>query len=60
MYFLNRNKTRLFSKSMKLYKNYIADKLPDSLKMRCCNFPLLEEKCLEYNKIHSLKISELS
>ena len=27
-----------------------VDKLPKSVKDRCCNFPLLEEKCKEYNK----------
>ena len=25
--------------------------IPDNMKSRCCNFKLLEEKCLEYNKI---------
>ena len=30
---------------------YNSGKLPDNMKLRCCNFKLLEEKCLEYNKI---------
>ena len=32
------------------YGKYENDKLPDNVKNRCCNYPLLEEKCLEYNK----------
>ena len=38
------------NKSLKLYKSYNAGKLPDSIRKRCCNFKLLEEKCIEYNK----------
>ncbi len=33
---------------MKLYNN---GNLPQNIKARCCNFKLLEEKCIEYNKI---------
>ena len=32
----------------KLYSLYINNKLPESLKERCCNFKLLEEKSLDY------------
>ena len=34
----------------KLYSLYISGKLPESLKERCCNFSLLEEKSLNYHK----------
>ena len=34
----------------KLYSLYINNKLPESLKERCCNFSLLEEKSLDYHK----------
>ena len=34
----------------KLYSLYVNNKLPESLKERCCNFSLLEEKSLDYHK----------
>ena len=37
-------------KAQKLYDLYVNDKLPYVLKLRCCNFKLLEEKCRVYNK----------
>ena len=36
------------NKSFKLYQLYNDNKLPENIKSRCCNFKLLEEKCLEY------------
>ena len=33
-----------------LYEQYKKDKLPFHVKTRCCNYLVLEEKCLEYNK----------
>ncbi len=50
IYWLNRHHKKLYDKSRKLYYNYKEDKLPYNIKVRCCNFPLLEEKCHEYNK----------
>lgn len=50
IYWLNRNKEILFSKAHKLYIKYINNKLNLKIKERCCNFKLLEEKCIEYNK----------
>ena len=47
---LNRHSDRIYGKSQKLYDKYINGTLYKSLFERCCNFPLLEEKCLEYNK----------
>jgi len=47
---LNRNDEKLYGRSRKLYDKYISGKLHKSVMTRCCNFPLLEEKCLEYNK----------
>ena len=32
-----------------LYNLYKSDKLAKNVKDRCCDFPLLEEKCREYN-----------
>ena len=46
---LNRCKNKIYKKSQFLYNSYINDKVTASLKKRCCNFILLEEKCLEYN-----------
>ncbi len=47
---LNANYYQVKSKSFKLYQLYISDKLPQNIKSRCCNYQLLEEKCMEYNK----------
>lgn len=49
IYWLNRNDEKLYSKSRKLYNNYINGKLDKSTFERCCNFKLLELKCKEYN-----------
>lgn len=46
---LNANYNQLKSKSAKLYKFYAEDRLSKNIKERCCNFKLLEKKCLEYN-----------
>lgn len=50
LYWLNRNKERIYGRSKKLYDKYITDELEYNIKIRCCNFILLEEKCYEYNK----------
>lgn len=47
---LNANYHQVKNKSFKLYELYTKGKLPDNIKSRCCDFKLLEEKCLEYNK----------
>lgn len=50
LYWLNRNKERIYGRSKKLYDKYITDELEYNIKIRCCNFILLEKKCFEYNK----------
>lgn len=35
----------------KLYEKYLNGTLDKNIFERCCNFKLLEEKCLEYNNI---------
>ena len=47
---LTANKKVINTKSKLLYNLYKVDKLPKNVRDRCCNFPLLEEKCREYNK----------
>ena len=47
---LNANYNQVKNKSLKLYKLYNAEKLPQNIQDRCCDFKLLEEKCLEYKK----------
>ena len=47
---LNANYKQVKNKSFKLYELYNSGRLPDNIKDRCCNFKLLEEKCIEYNK----------
>lgn len=48
---LTTNKKEIITKSKLLYNLYKYNKLSDNVKKRCCNYPLLEEKCKEYNKI---------
>lgn len=47
---LNKNFIQIKNKSFKLYQLYNSGKLSNNLKSRCCDFKLLEEKCIEYNK----------
>ncbi len=47
---LNKHKDEIYKKSRLLYEQYKKDKLPFHVKTRCCNYLVLEEKCLEYNK----------
>ncbi len=47
---LNANYIQVKNKSLKLYQLYIIGKLSKNIKARCCNFKLLEEKCIEYNE----------
>lgn len=50
IFWLNRNLDKLYSKSKNLYDKYIAVTLNEKIAKRCCNFKLLEEKCIEYNQ----------
>ena len=47
---LTSNKKEIYTKSRLLYNLYKNNKLPNNVRNRCCNFPLLEEKCNEYNR----------
>ena len=51
----NFNKTKeplgkVRKKSKRLYNLYNNKKLNKTIFNRCCNFKLLEEKCMKYNK----------
>jgi len=46
---LNTNYNQVKNKSFKLYKLYNEERLPKSIRKRCCDFKLLEEKCMAYN-----------
>ena len=48
--FLNNNKKELYEKISWFIFLYQKGRLNDRLLSRCCNFKLLEEKCIEYNK----------
>ena len=50
IFWLNRNDEKLYDRSKKLYDKYMNGTLNKNIEKRCCNFKLLEEKCLEYNK----------
>lgn len=47
---LNENIEQIHNKSFNLYNKFINGKLHGTIKNRCCNFMLLEEKCKEYNQ----------
>ena len=47
---LTLNKKEVITKSKLLYNLYKNKKLPNNVKLRCCNFVLLEEKCKYYDK----------
>ena len=49
------NKKEVYTKSKLLYNLYKYNKLPKNVKDRCCNYPLLEEKCIEYNNKNILQ-----
>ena len=48
--YLTRNQEDVFKLSKRLYLSYIKERLSTNVIKRCCNFPSLEEKCIEYNK----------
>ncbi len=50
IFWLNRNNVKLYTKSLDLYKRYIEGRLEEPILKRCCNFKLLEEKCLKYEE----------
>lgn len=50
---LNEHYQQVKNKSFKLYQMYNSEKILENIKARCCNFKLLEEKCLEYNDSYS-------
>lgn len=47
---LNEHNLQVRKKSKRLYDLYISKRLNMVIFNRCCNFKLLEEKCIEYNK----------
>lgn len=52
--FLNNHKRALLTKVKQFQNVYRKGLLPDSIKERCCDFNLLEEKCIAYMKAHDL------
>jgi len=50
MRYLNRNYENICQIAYNLYKAYITKTISKKVKKRCCNFPLLEEKGLQYQK----------
>lgn len=53
---LNKNRKKIYDMSFNLYSHYKSKILPKRVRERCCNFPLLEEKCVEYSKLGKRKI----
>ena len=51
LYWLNRNIDLIYMHSKFLYDSYINKTVPKYITKRCCNFKLLEEKCIEYNTV---------
>ncbi len=56
---LQRNKVRITNKARNLYFLITQTKVEESLKNRCCNFKLLEEKCDEYMRMHYIAEEEI-
>lgn len=54
LYWCNFNRINIKEKFEKLYNLFMENKLSENIKDRCCNFKLLEEKCLEYAEISKL------
>lgn len=50
IFWLNRNSEKIYGRSKKLYDKYIEGTLNRNIADRCCNFKLLEQKCVEFNK----------
>ena len=48
---LNENYIQVKNKSFKLYNLYNTNRLSKNIMDRCCNFKLLEKKCIEYNNM---------
>ncbi len=46
------NKLQIISKAKNLHNSYIKGKLPINIINSCCDFYLLEIKCIEYNKLN--------
>ena len=53
--YLNTIYFEVLYKSNRLYDLYVNNHLSKNIKDRCCNFPLLEEKCNEYNNSRELQ-----
>ena len=47
---LSKNYTQVRNISSKLYNLYLKNRLASNIRDRCCNFKLLEKKCIEFNK----------
>ena len=56
--FFSKNEKKIKKKAEKLYSLYKNGYLNENLKFRCCNFPLLEKKCAEWEKNHKTKTVE--
>jgi protein AbiQ len=56
--FFRKNEEEIKEKAKKLYSLYKKGYLNENLKFRCCNFPLLEKKCAEWEKNHKTKTVE--
>lgn len=54
IYWLNRHDNTLKDKASELYERYMTGNLKPNIIMRCCDFRILEEKCIEYSRIRTL------
>lgn len=52
IFWLRRNEYKIYCKSKKLYDKYLNGTLNEKIAKRCCDFKLLEKKCIEYNKLN--------
>lgn len=56
---INSNKSRITKIARNLYHGVTTNAVTEELKIRCCNFKLLEKKCYEYMSINNIMEEEL-
>lgn len=55
----NSNRDAIINKARKLYKIITEGKAPEKLSKRCCDFKLLETKCIEYMNIINVRQAQI-
>lgn len=56
---INKNKLRIQNRARNLYYLILNNHTTEALRMRCCDFRLLEKKCKEFMKENKLNEEEI-